>query len=204
MRAQQLFRAAWRQGWIPVRPYARSLGSDLLRSALPRLQQGAGADVEFLRSCQRTFKESRAVLARTQRGAYAVVASSAILSPILIAALSVVSHHLHPHDRLWLVAMSVAAFSAAAFIAAALSAMRCLALSGFAAPSTPLAVRSQKLRGARADLTQAGKVLLERAEENRRRTARGIGPLVVAQRSLAIGILTLVLAGVAVLVAEAF
>jgi hypothetical protein len=65
-------------------------------------------------------------------------------------------------------------------------------------------VRSQKLRGSTADQIQAGEVLLERAEENRQRTARGIGPLVVAQRSLAIGILTLVLAGVAVLVAEAF
>jgi hypothetical protein len=201
---RQFARIAWRQGWIPVRPFARSLGSDMVRSAFPRLRQGAGADVEFLRSSERTFKESRAVLARIQRGAYAVVASSAILSPILIAALSVISHHLHAHDRLWLLALSVAALSALAFIAAALSAVRCLMLSGLAAPSMPLAVRSQKLRGTTADMTRAGEVLLERAEENRQRTARGIGPLVVAQRSLAFGILTLVAAGIMVLVAEAF
>jgi hypothetical protein len=202
VRALRLARRAWQQGRIPLPPLVRSLGPDLLGRTFARLQADAGAGSEFLRTCQRTFKESRAGLARVRRGAYAVLVSSAVLAPIVIASISVAGRHLHSDHRLWLLAIALAAFSALALIAAALFAVRSLALSGSAAPMS-LPAGPQKTHRGGTNLVNDGEVLLKRAQENRRRAVQGIGPLVVARRSLAIATLTLVLAGALVLVATA-
>lgn len=199
----QLARNLWQQGRIPLPALLRtlSLQLDTVRGSLPRLSPNGGVEPEFLRSCQRTHRESRALLAQVRRSAFAVLASSVVLAPILIASLSAAGHHVHSHDRLWLLALAVSALSALALIVAALCAVRCLTLSRSGTPSLPLAWGSRKLMGKNTDLAQQGEILLERAQGNRQRARQGVAPLAVAQRSLAVAILTLVLAAAAVLVA---
>jgi hypothetical protein len=199
----QLARNLWQQGRIPLPALLRSLGlrPDVVRRLLPELSPDGGVGPEFLRSCQRTHRESRALLARVRRSAFAVLASSVVLAPILIASLSAASRHLHSPDRLWLLAPAASALSALALIVAALCAVRCLTLSRSGTPPPALAWGSQKHVGKKTDLAQQGEILLERAQGNRQRAQRGVAPLAVAQRSLALAILTLVLAAAAVLVA---
>jgi hypothetical protein len=188
---------------LPTLVRAVAQGTDSARRLWPQLAPNGAAGAAFYRTCQQTFKESRALLARVRRGSYAVLASSAVLAPIVIASVSVASHHLHSHSGPWLLAIALAGLSALSLGVAALAAVRCLGLSGHGAPLQSLALGSKKLRGASADLGRQGSVLLERAEENRQRAELAVGPLVIAQRTLAIAIVTLVLAGATVLVAEA-
>jgi hypothetical protein len=199
----QLTRNLWQQGRIPLPALLRTLGlqPDAVRRSFPQLSRDGPEGPQFLRSCQRTHRESRALLARVRRSAFAVLASSVVLAPILIASLSAAGHHIHSPDRLWLLALAVSALSALALIVAALCAVRCLTLSRSGTPSLARAWGSQKLMGKKTDLAQQGEILLERAQGNRQRAQQGVAPLAVAQRSLAIAILTLVLAGAAVLVA---
>jgi len=119
--------------------------------------------LEFLRSCQRTHRESRALLARVRRGAIAVLASSVVLAPLLIASLSAAGRHLHSHDGLWLLALGAAALAILALTVAALFAVRCLTLSRSGTSSPPTAW------GKRADPAQQGEILPERAQGNRQR-----------------------------------
>ena len=205
MRALRRAYGAWQQGRIWLPPLARTLGlrPDSAHRDPPQVTPHVGLGPQLSRSCQRTFKESRARLARIRRGAYAVLASTAILAPILVASVTVAGRHLHSHERLWFLPIALSALSALALIVAALSAVRCLGASGFTAPLLPPPLRSQRLVGKRVDLTHEGEMLLERAQGNRQRADRGEGPLAVAQRSLAIAILTLILAGASVLVAAA-
>jgi hypothetical protein len=202
---QALARTAWRHGRPSLPTVVRALAqsTDSARRRWPQLAPNSGASAEYHRTCQQTFKESRALLARVRRGAYAVLVSSAVLAPILIASVSVASHHLHSPHRLWLLAIALAGFSCLALAWSALAAVRCLGLSGLGAPLQSLALSSQKIRGGKADLTRQGGLLLERAEGNRQRAEQAVGPLIIAQRTLAIAIVTLVLTGAAVLVAEA-
>ena len=138
-----------------------------------------------------------------RRGACAVLVSSAVLAPLVWAAISVAGRRIHSDQRIWLLAIALAAVSALALVVAALSAVRSLTLSGFGAPSLPLPLSPRTFAGKRADLAKEGEVLLQRAQENRRRAVHGIGPLVVARRSLAIATIMLVLAGALALVAAA-
>ena len=138
-----------------------------------------------------------------RRGACAVLVSSAVLAPLVWAAISVAGRRIHSDHRIWLLAIALAAVSALALVVAALSAVRSLTLSGFGAPSLPLPLSPRTFAGKRADLAKEGEVLLQRAQENRRRAVHGIGPLVVARRSLAIATIMLVLAGALALVAAA-
>lgn len=203
MSVLQLTRNLWQQGRIPLPALLRTLGlqPDAVRRSFPQLSPDGPEGPQFLRSCQRTHRESGALLARVRRSAFAVLASSVVLAPILIASLSAAGHHIHSPDRLWLLALAVSALSALALIVAALCAVRCLTLSRSGTPSLARAWGSQKLMGKKTDLAQQREILLERAQGNRQRAQQGVAPLAVAQRSLAIAILTLVLAGAAVLVA---
>ena len=202
---QLLARTAWRRGRPSLPTVVRALAqsTDSARRLWPQLAPTGAAGAAFYRTCQQTFKESRALLSRVRRGAYAVLLSSAVLAPLVIASISVSGRHVHSHSPLWLVAIGLASVSAATLATAALTSARCLGLSGLGAPLQSLAASSQKLRGAKADLARQGSVLLERAEENRQRAARAVGPLLIAERTLAIAVVTLVLAGATVLVAEA-
>jgi hypothetical protein len=188
---------------LPTVVRAVAQGTESARRLWPQLAPTSAAGGAFYRTCQQSYKESRALLARIRRGAYAVLASSAVLAPLVIASLSVASRHLHSHNGPWLLAIALAGVSALALVVALLSSLRCVSLGGTSVPLQSLVLSSQKLRGATADLTKQGEALLERAEENRRRAEQAVVPLVVGQRTLAVAILMLVLAGAAVLIAEA-
>ena len=188
---------------LPARVRALGLRPGFASRRRPQQDADGGTGPEFFRSCQRTLKESHARLARVRRAAYAVLASSAILAPILIATLTVARRNLHSGERLWLLAIALAALSALALIAATLYAVRCVSVRSRGAPSLPLSLRSQRVVRAQADLHREGELLLQAAQGNQQRAELGVGPLLLAQRSLAIATLTLVLAGVSVLVAAA-
>jgi hypothetical protein len=193
------------QGRVPLPSLVRALVSlpDSLRQVVPQLSPGTASGQEYYRSCQQTFKESRSLLGRVRRAAYAVLGSGAVLAPLLIACITVSGRHLHSAHRTWLLAIGLSAFSALALIVAVLAAIRCLGLSGLGAPGVSVPLLPQTLRRGRVDLTREGKALLERAAANRRRAEQGVGPLILARRSLTLSILTLVFAGIAVLIAEA-
>ena len=177
-------------------------GTDSARRLWPQLAPNGAAGAAFYRTCQQTLKESRALLGHIRRSAYAVLVSSAVLAPIVIAAVTVSSRHIHSHNHLWWLAIAPASVSSLALVVAALGAVRCVGVSGLGTPLQSLVANSQRVRRG-ADLSQQGGILLERAEENRERATRAIGPLVIGERSLAVAILMLVFAGVVVLVAEA-
>jgi len=115
-----------------------------------------------------------------------------------VSAVTVSSRHIHSHNHLWWLAIALASVSSLALVVAALGAVRCVGVSGLGTPLQSLVVSSQKVRRG-ADLSQQGGILLERAEKNRERATRAIGPLVIGERSLAVAILMLVFAGVVVL-----
>jgi hypothetical protein len=205
VRLAQIARLALRQGRpsLPTVVRAVAQGTESARRLWPQLAPTGTAGAAFYRTCQQSFKESRALLGRIRRGAYAVLGTSAVLAPLTIASLSVASRHLHSHNGPWLLALALAGVSALALIVALLAAVRCISLGSTGVPLQSLVLSSQKLRGAKVDLARQGEVLLERAEENRRRAEQAVVPLVIGQRTLAVAIVMLVLAGAAVLVAEA-
>ena len=205
MKVTQVARLAMQRGRpsLPTLVRAVAQGTESARRLWPQLAPSGADGTAFYRTCQQTFKESRQLLSHIRRSAYAVLASSAVLAPIVIACISVTGRHVHSHNHLWWLAIALAGVSALGLIVATLSAVRCLGLSGLGTPLQSLVVSSQKLRRG-ADLTQQGGVLLERAEQNRQRAEQAMIPLVIGERALVAGIVLLVFAGAAVLVAEAF
>jgi hypothetical protein len=205
VKAARLARLALRRGRIPLPSVAHALVSlpDSLRQALAQLNAGPVGAQDYYRSCQQTYKQSRALLGRVRRAAYAVLISSPVPAPLLIACISLAGRHLHSAHRTWLLAIGLAALSALALILALLAAVRCLGVSGLGASIVSVPLLPQNLRRGRGDLTREGEALLERAHANRRRAEQSIGSLLMARRSLTLSILTLVGAGIAVLVAGA-